>query len=174
MSAGVTHYLSKHIKLIVIKHTVKAPLTFFHHWKCPNTWSHQTWSWKTICNICWTFWESWPFSLSCYLFVFFSFSFSSTTLLPAPVTLGCVGPCLTVCARNQRGGAGVQSKLSTSVSWGQINCVKVCVACVMFLYSGCRCRRLVSLTGNIMMSDKQYSWVLRLKRMCSKLSEHVL
>lgn len=159
MSAWVTHYLSKQIKLIVIKHTVKAPLTFFHHWKCANTWSHQTWSWKKTCNICWTFCkESWPFSLSCYLFVFFSsFSFSSTTILPAPVMLGCVGPCLTVCARNQRGGVGLQTKLSTSVSWGQRNCVKVCVACVMFLYSGCHCRRLVSFFAFILTPDREWN-----------------
>lgn len=82
------NHLPKQVKQIRTERSVKAPLTFSPHWKCANTWSHQTWSWKKTHNIWWTFCqESWPFSLSCYLFVFFSSSSSSATILPAPVML---------------------------------------------------------------------------------------
>lgn len=133
-----------------------------------------------------------PFSLSCYLFVFFSSSSSfSATILPAPVMLGCVGPCLTVCARNWRGGTDVQTKLLTSVRWGQINYVNVCVATGTSAMS-CFCTVVVIVEGffhpplihqypfnplrrNTVMSDKQHSWaeakVQQAQLACSKIKD---
>lgn len=73
-----------------------------------------------------------PWPLFFYLFVFLLLPL----LLPAaPVMLCCTGLCLTVCARNPGGGAGVQAKLSTSACSGQINCVKVCKATCAFIMS---------------------------------------
>lgn len=126
---------TQQIKQILIKHAVKALLTSSPRWTCANTWSHQTWSWKTTHNIWWTFCqESWPLSFSLLLFVCFLF-----LLLYNHSTGSChAGLCLTVCERTRRGGTEVLTKLSTSVCWGQINCVNMCVAmCVSTLSSFC-------------------------------------
>lgn len=169
------NHLPKQAKQIRTERSVKAPLTFSPHWKCANTWSHQTWSWKKTHNIWWTFCqESWPFSLSCYLFVFFFPP--PPPLQPFYQLLSCwffIGPCLLFAQGNRRRGTEVQTKLLTSVCWGQINCVKVCVAkCVstlswfffiFFLCSACH-RGLVSCATRSFLSfrpltgEQKYVW----------------
>lgn len=169
------NHLPKQVKQIRTERSVKAPLTFSPHWKCAKTWSHQTWSWKKTHNIWWTFCqESWPFSLSCYLFVFFFL----LLLLCNHSTSSCHAGFSLVHASlfaqgNRRRGTEVQTKLLTSVCWGQINCVKVCVAkCVstlswffffFFLCSACH-RGLVSCATRSFLSfrpltgEQKYVW----------------
>lgn len=188
------NHLPKQVKQIRTERSVKAPLTFSPHWKCANTWSHQTWSWKKTHNIWWTFCqESWPFSLSCYLFVFFFL----LLLLCNHSTSSCHAGFSLVHASlfaqgNRRRGTEVQTKLLTSVCWGQINCVKVCVAkcvstlswffffffCAVLVIEGWFHAPLVHFypfapwQGIRSMSDKQYSWggakVQQAQLACSK------
>lgn len=103
-----------------------------------------------------------------------------------------IGPCLLFAQGNRRRGTEVQTKLLTSVCWGQINCVKVCVAkcvstlswffffffCAVLVIEGWFHAPLVHFypfapwQGIRSMSDKQYSWggakVQQAQLACSK------
>lgn len=111
----------------------ESALTFSPHWKCANTWSHQTWSWKKTHNIWWTFCqESYGPSPSPAICLFSSPLQPFYRLLSCWVALvraslfaqGAEGEALDWCKPN----------CGEVCAEGQINCVKVCSH---ILCSGC-------------------------------------
>lgn len=135
------HYLAKQAKLILIKHTVKAPLTFSPDWKRahvkPSDMELEEHP-QHLVDILSRVMAPLPLLLFvCFLSSSSSSSLSST-ILPAPITLG---PYFTVCTRNRRGRIWNVNKNVNKwvcVCEGQIECVKVCVALCVSTLSGFR------------------------------------